>query len=72
MNHSILIRWSEEYLCFVVFLPEFQDIMQPVTHGDSYEEALENAKEVIELLTENTFFPKFDFAEKSETAFYAA
>ncbi len=72
MNHSILIRWSEENLCFVVFLPEFQDIMQPVTHGDSYEEALENAKEVIELLTENTFFPKFDIAEKPETAFYVA
>ncbi len=28
--------------------------MQPVTHGDSYEEALKNAQEVLELLIEDT------------------
>ncbi|AIE75609.1 hypothetical protein D082_30810 [Synechocystis sp. PCC 6714] len=26
--------------------------MQPVTHGDSYDEALQNAQEVLSLLTE--------------------
>jgi len=44
------IKWSEEDECFVVFLPEFQDIMQPVTHGETYEEAIKNAQEVQELL----------------------
>ena len=29
-------------------------MMQPVTHGDSYEEALKNAQEVLELLIEDT------------------
>ena len=72
MKYSILIRWSEKDQCFVVFIPEFQDVMQPVTHGDSYEEALENAKEVIGLLSEDALFPKFDIAEKPEMALHAA
>lgn len=36
-----------------MFLPEFEDVMQPVTHGDSYEEAIYNAREVLELLIES-------------------
>jgi len=52
MKYSITIQWSEEDNCFVVFLPEFEDVMQPVTHGDTYEEALKNAQEVLELLIE--------------------
>ena len=50
MKYSITIQWSDEDNCFVVFLPEFEDVMQPVTHGDTYEEALKNAQEVLELL----------------------
>jgi predicted RNase H-like HicB family nuclease len=53
MKYSITIQWSEEDNCFVVFLPEFKDVMQPVTHGDTYEEALKNAQEVLELLIES-------------------
>ncbi|UXE61822.1 MAG: type II toxin-antitoxin system HicB family antitoxin [Woronichinia naegeliana WA131] len=53
MKYSITIQWSEEDNCFVVFLPEFEDVMQPVTHGDTYEEALKNAQEVLELLIES-------------------
>ncbi len=34
---------------FVVSLPDF-NVMQPCTHGDSYQEALDNAQDVIELL----------------------
>jgi antitoxin HicB len=52
MNYTIVVQWSEEDLCFVVFLPEFEDVMQPCTHGNSYHEAISNAQEVIELLTE--------------------
>ncbi|MEB3293367.1 MAG: type II toxin-antitoxin system HicB family antitoxin [Synechococcales bacterium] len=38
----------------MVFLPEFaEQVMQPVTHGESYEEALSNAQDVLELLIED-------------------
>ncbi|WNZ49136.1 type II toxin-antitoxin system HicB family antitoxin [Leptolyngbya boryana CZ1] len=53
MKSTIVIQWSDEDECYVVTLPEFKDVMQPVTHGESYEEALKNAQEVLELLTED-------------------
>ena len=53
MKYTVIIQWSEEEQCFVVGLPEFNDVMQPVTHGDTYEEALKNAQEVLELLIES-------------------
>jgi predicted RNase H-like HicB family nuclease len=54
MKYTITLQWSEEDQCFVVFLPDFEDVMQPVTHGETYEEALQNAQEVIDLLVETT------------------
>jgi antitoxin HicB len=51
--YTIVIQWSEEDECFVVSLPEFENVMQPVTHGDTYAEALQNAEEVLELLIES-------------------
>lgn len=54
MKYTITLQWSEEDQCFVVFLPDFEDVMQPVTYGDTYEEALQNAQEVIDLLVETT------------------
>jgi antitoxin HicB len=53
MKYTIIVQWSEEDQCFVVFLPEFEDVMQPVTHGDTYAEAFQNAQEVLELLVES-------------------
>ncbi len=53
MKYTVVIQWSEGDRCFVVFLPDFEDVMQPVTHGDSYEEAIYNAREVLELLIES-------------------
>lgn len=63
MKYTIIIQWSNEDNCFVVFLPEFEDVMQPVTHGETYQEAFDNAQEVLELLvesylTENKPLPK--------------
>ena len=54
MKYSIIIQWSNEDKCFVAILPEFTDVMQPVTHGDTYYEALKNATEVLELLIESS------------------
>jgi antitoxin HicB len=52
--YTVVIQWSEDDRCFVVFLPEFAGrVMQPVTHGDTYEEALSHAQEVLELLIED-------------------
>ncbi|HEY9800330.1 MAG TPA: type II toxin-antitoxin system HicB family antitoxin [Leptolyngbyaceae cyanobacterium] len=53
MKYTIVIQWSEEDKCYVVFLPEFTNVMQPCTHGDSYEEAGKNAQEVLEMLIES-------------------
>ncbi|NER36595.1 MAG: type II toxin-antitoxin system HicB family antitoxin [Oscillatoria sp. SIO1A7] len=49
MKYTVVIQWSDEDDCFVVLLPDFTDVMQP-THGDTYELALQNAREVLELL----------------------
>lgn len=51
--YSILIQWSEEDKCYVVSIPEFTDYYQPVTHGDTYEEALKNATQVLEMMLED-------------------
>jgi len=53
MKYTIIIQWSDEDQCFVLILPEFNNIMQPVTHGDTYEEALKSAQEDLELLVES-------------------
>lgn len=51
-NYTITIQWSDEDNCFVVFLPDFENEMQPITHGETYEEALKNGQEVLELIME--------------------
>ena len=52
-KYSISIQWSDEDKCFVVRLPDFKDLMQPCTHGETYDEAMKNAQEVLELLIES-------------------
>ncbi len=47
-RYSLIIQWSDEDECFVVTLPEFTDVMQPATHGDTYEEAAKNGRELLE------------------------
>ena len=46
MKYSILIQWSEDDQAYVASLPEWGKYAR--THGESYEEVLENAKEVLE------------------------
>jgi antitoxin HicB len=53
MKYTIVIQWSEEDECYVVSLPEFTNVYHPCTHGNTYEEALRNAQEVLEMLTES-------------------
>ena len=51
LQYSIFIQWSEEDRVYIVSLPEFGAYAH--THGDTYEEALKNAREVLELLIED-------------------
>ena len=48
-HYSMLIQWSGEDQAYVVTLPEF-----PLshTHGLTYEEAVKNGQEVLDLLVE--------------------
>jgi len=46
MKYSILIQWSEADQAYVASLPEWGKYAR--THGDTYESALENAREVLE------------------------
>lgn len=53
MNHKyqITIAWSQDDECYLAYLPDFADeVMQPVTHGDTYQEALQKGLEVMEEL----------------------
>ncbi|HAC66359.1 MAG TPA: type II toxin-antitoxin system HicB family antitoxin [Cyanothece sp. UBA12306] len=49
LPYTIVILWSDEDQCYLVHLPEFPT-QKFHTHGDTYEEALKNAQEVLELL----------------------
>jgi predicted RNase H-like HicB family nuclease len=50
-RYTIMIQWSDEDQCYVVSLPEWGKFCH--THGDTYEEALQNAQEVLELLVDS-------------------
>jgi predicted RNase H-like HicB family nuclease len=51
--YSMVIQWSDEDGCFVVFLPEFAGlVMQPCTDGQTYEEAARHGQEAIASLIE--------------------
>jgi len=49
-RYTVVIQWSDEDHCYVVSLPEWGG---PKTHGETYEEAARNAREVLELLMED-------------------
>ena len=51
IQYSMLIEWSEEDQAYLVTLPEWaQQVYMPATHGDTYEEAAKNGREVLEML----------------------
>jgi len=51
IQYSMLIEWSEEDQAYLVTLPEWSSqVLMPVTHGDTYSEAVKNGQEVFEML----------------------
>jgi predicted RNase H-like HicB family nuclease len=51
-HYSIIIQWSYEDECYIASLPEFGPYA--LTNGATYEEALQNGQEVLEMLMEST------------------
>ena len=53
-RYTMLIQWSDADQPFLVTLPEWQDrVFGPVTHGDTYEDAVKRGREVLELQIES-------------------
>ena len=50
-RYSMVIKWSDEDNCYLVHLPDFP-YQQFHTHGDTYEEAAKQGREVLETLIE--------------------
>jgi predicted RNase H-like HicB family nuclease len=56
LPYSMVIVWSDEDQCYLVHLPDFP-YQKSVTHGETYEEAVKNGQEVLELLLESDDLP---------------
>ncbi len=53
LKYSMRIEYSEEDQAYLVTLPEWASrVIMPVTHGETYHEAVKNGQEVLELLVE--------------------
>lgn len=51
LKYSMVIEWSDEDQAFLVILPEWADrVIMPVTHGDTYNNAVQHGQEVLEML----------------------
>jgi antitoxin HicB len=49
--YSMIIEWSDEDLAYLVTLPEWADrVLQPITHGDTYEQAAISGQEALAML----------------------
>lgn len=54
LKYRVNIVWSEVDQAYLVELPEFAtEIQRYFTDGDTYEEALKNAQQVLDLLIES-------------------
>lgn len=54
LRYSMVIEWSEADQAYVVILPEWKGrVVMPVTHGDTYEQAVKRGREVLEMLVDS-------------------
>jgi antitoxin HicB len=50
-HYSMLVQWSEDDQAYLVTLPEWEGrVLNPVTHGETYQEAVEQAHEALTAL----------------------
>jgi antitoxin HicB len=48
-KYRMLIQWSDEDACYVVFLPDFDGLIpQPCSDGMTFEEAARNGQDCLE------------------------
>jgi antitoxin HicB len=51
LHYSMVVQWSNDDQAYLVTLPEWNKrVFNPVTHGDTYEEAMKNGHEALEAL----------------------
>ena len=51
IRYSMMIEWSDEDQAFLVRLPEWNPL--PMTHGDTYQEAVQRGEELLGALIES-------------------
>ena len=51
LYYSMMIQWSDDDQAYVVSLPEWEGhVFNPITHGDTYEDAIRQAHEALAAL----------------------
>ena len=51
LHYSMVVQWSDDDQAYLVTLPEWEGrIFNPVTHGDSYEDAIRQGHEALAAL----------------------
>ena len=51
LHYSMVVQWSDDDDAYLVSLPEWEGrVFNPITHGDSYEDAIKQAHEALAAL----------------------
>jgi antitoxin HicB len=51
LHYSMVVQWSDDDQAYLVTLPEWDGrVFNPVTHGNSYEDAIKQAQDVLAAL----------------------
>ena len=51
LRYSVVVQWSDDDQAYLVSLPEWEGrIFNPITHGETYEEAIKQAHEALAAL----------------------
>ena len=51
LHYSMVVQWSDDDQAYLVSLPEWGGrVFNPVTHGDSYEDAIKQAHDALAAL----------------------
>ena len=71
LKYQMIIQWSDEDNIYLVALPDFPG-QKWSTHGETYEEAAKNGREVLELLIESYHKRNLPLPEPSVAALEVA
>jgi antitoxin HicB len=51
LHYSMVVQWSDDDQAYFVTLPEWEGrVFKPVTHGESYEDAIKQGQEALAAL----------------------